>query len=319
MDAPGAAPYATQGFQLDTALVRQRIRQMAQRAGEAEPGADFLAREIARRMDGALDVIRIAPHRILDLGCGEGQDLQCLGERYPEAERIGIDLAAPLLARARARIAPPIPPLRRLFGKKTPPLRLLAADALRIPLADSAASLIWANLLLPFIADPLPAFREMWRVTETGGLLLFSSLGPDTLRELRESLPARAGTRVHSFTDMHDLGDALIAAGFSDPVIEMDMATLAYERLDSLFADLRVNAARNAAQSRPRGLSGRTGWAQARERYEARRREGRLPVTAEIILGHAWKADPASKQPSPRADGHAVMRFHPTAAQAESL
>ncbi|MDR2926036.1 MAG: methyltransferase domain-containing protein [Azoarcus sp.] len=311
MDAPGAGSPSAQGFQLDAALVRRRIQQAAPRASAAETGADFLTREIARRMDERLDVIRVAPRRILDLGCAEGHDLKRLGERYPDAERIGIDLAAPLLARARARIAPPTPPLRRLFGKKPPPLHLTAAEATRLPLADNAVSLVWANLTLPFIADPLPVFREMCRVTETGGLILFSSLGPDTLRELREILPARAGCRVHSFIDMHDLGDALIAAGFSDPVIEMDMATLTYERLDALFADLRANAARNAAQARPRGLSGRTGWEHARERYEARRREGRLPVTAEIIQGHAWKTANA-KPPNIRPDGSAVVRFHPS-------
>ena len=274
---------------------------------------DFLAREIARRMDERLDFIRIAPRRILDLGCGAGHDLARLGERYPDATRIGIDLAEPLLVRSRARLAPAGHPLRRLFGKSAPPVGLAAAEAAQLPLAESSVSLVWANLMLPFIDDPLPVFREMWRVIETGGMVMFSSFGPDTLRELRESLSTHAGERVHRFTDMHDLGDALIAAGFSNPVMDMEMATLTYGSLDALFADLRANAANNATLTRPRGLSGRTGWEQSRARYEQRRREGRLPVTVEIIQGHAWKLAGEEKQSQhgTRPDGRSVVRFHP--------
>ena len=243
-------------FRLDHALLRRRLRQ----AGiGSSPGADFLAREIARRMDERLDLIRIAPHRILDIGCGAGHDLARLGERYPEAVRIGLDLVGQQLAHARARLAPPSGSLRRLFTKSPPPINLAAAEAARLPLKDASVSLVWANLMLPFIDDPLPVFREMCRVLETGGLIMFSSLGPDTLRELREILPAHAGERVHRFTDMHDLGDSLIAAGFSDPVMDMEMVTLTYGSLDEFFADLRANAANNAALTRPRGLCGRAG------------------------------------------------------------
>ena len=297
MDAP---------FRLDHALLRQRL----QRASTgSSPGSDFLAREIGRRMDERLDLIRIAPRRILDLGCGMGHDLARLGERYPDATRIGLDLAGHLLAHAQTQLAPARRPLSRLFAKSPPPVCLAAAEAARLPLAEGSVSLVWSNLMLPFIDDPMPVFREMCRVLETGGLVMFSSLGPDTLRELREILPAHAGERVHRFTDMHDLGDALIAAGFSDPVMDMEMATLTYDSLDGLFADLRANAANNAALSRPRGLCGRTGWEQSRARYEQLRRADSLPVTVEIIQGHAWKSARAGKQPRP--DGRAVMRFHP--------
>ncbi|MDR2207739.1 MAG: methyltransferase domain-containing protein [Azoarcus sp.] len=294
-----------QDFRLDHALLRRRLRQAGVQGDET--GSDFLAREIARRMDERLDLIRIAPRRILDLGCGAGHDLARLGERYPDAVRIGLDLAEPHLARAHARLAPTSSPLRRLFGKRVPPLGLAAANATQLPLADGSVSLIWANLMLPFIDEPLPVFREMCRVVETGGLVMFSSFGPDTLQELREILPTHRGERVHRFIDMHDLGDALIAAGFSDPVMDMEMTTLTYDSLDKLFADLRANAANNAALTRPRNLCGRTAWEQSRARYEQLRRNGSLPVTAEIIQGHAWK--PASTQSHP--DGRAVMRFHP--------
>jgi malonyl-CoA O-methyltransferase len=292
-------------FRLDHALLRRRLRQ----ATAQDDGSDFLALEIARRMDERLDLIRIDPRCILDLGCGAGHDLARLGERYPDAMRIGLDLAESLLAHAHARFAPASSPLRRLFGKKPSPVGLAVAEAARLPLAEDSVTLLWANLMLPFVDNPLPVFREMCRVVETGGLVMFSTLGPDTLRELREILPAHAGERVHRFMDMHDLGDALVAAGFSDPVMDMEMVTLTYGGLDGLFADLRANTANNAALTRPRGLSGRAGWEQSRARYEQRRHDGSLPVTVEIIQGHAWKSANVERQSRP--DGSAVMRFHP--------
>lgn len=261
-------------------------------------------------MDERLDLIRIDPRRILDLGCGTGHDLARLGERYPDATRIGMDFAELLLARARARLVPASSPLRRLFGKKASPIGLAVAEAARLPLAENSITLIWANLMLPFVDNPLSVFREMCRVIETGGLVMFSTLGPDTLRELREILPAHAGERVHRFADMHDLGDALVAAGFSDPVMDMEMATLTYGSLDELFADLRGNAANNAALTRPRGLCGRAGWEQSRAHYEQRRRDGSLPVTVEIIQGHAWKPANAERRPRPEGD-RAIVHFHP--------
>lgn len=300
MDAPGTPP----PFRLDHALLRRRLRRGG--TGSA-PGSDFLALEIARRMDERLDLIRIAPRRILDLGCGAGHDLVRLGERYPKAARIGLEIATPLLAQAHSRLTPRL--LRRLFAP--PPVSLVAAEAAQLPLAEGSISLLWANLTLPFIDDPLPVFREMCRVIETGGLVMFSSFGPDTLQELRKTLPAHAGERVHRFTDMHDLGDALIAAGFSDPVMDMEMATLNYDSLNALFADLRANAANNAALTRPRGLCGRTGWEQSRAHYERLRRDGSLPVTVEIIQGHAWKTGNAEKQPRTPPNDRAVVHFHP--------
>jgi malonyl-CoA O-methyltransferase len=137
---------------------------------------------------------------------------------------------------------------------------------------------------------------------------MFSTLGPDTLKELRAALPAGAGERVHRFIDMHDLGDALVAAGFSDPVMDMEMVTLTYATVDELLRDLRLSGSANASTARPRGLSGRAGWDRARAAYEALRRDGRLPASFEVVQGHAWKAAPTTTD-----DGRAVMRFQPKA------
>jgi malonyl-CoA O-methyltransferase len=292
-------------FALDHGLLRRRFA----RAAASADGADVLAREISRRMDERLDYIRIDPRRVLDLGCGTGADLPQLARRFPQAGLLAADFAVPMLARTGQRLRSETPPrglLRRLLGGKAGTLPHVAADARKLPFARGSFGLVWSNLMLPALDDPLPALREIHRTLEIGGLLMFSTLGPDSLRELRAALPRTAGERVHRFIDMHDLGDALVKAGFADPVMDMEMLTLTYTEMDGLLSDLRASGAANAALTRPRGLSGRTGWAQARAAYEALRRDGRLPATFEIIQGHAWKAAPKTTE-----DGRSIVRFQP--------
>ena len=160
--------------------------------------------------------------------------------------------------------------------------------------------------MLNWLHDPVPALKEMHRVLEVGGLLMFSTLGPDTLKELRACMPAGSGERVHRFIDMHDLGDALVTTGFGDPVMDMHTITLTYEDFDGLLRDLRNAGATNASVARPRGLSGKGSWQRAREAYERMRREGRLPATVEVIFGHAWKTAPKTTE-----DGRSIVQFHP--------
>ena len=248
-----------------------------------------------------LEYIRIEPKRILDLGCGPGADLATLATRYPGVARIAIDSAPAMLAQARGEKNL----LKRLmsFGKPAEP-DFVCADASALPLARSSVSFAWSNLMLQWLHDPLPALKEIHRVLEVGGLLMFSTLGPDTLKELRASLPASRSEHLHRFIDMHDLGDALVGAGFSDPVMDMEMLTVTYTKLDDLFHDLRASGSTNAALSRPRGLVGKKHWQQMRAAYEALRRDGRLPATVEVVYGHAWKAAPKVAD-----DGRAIVRF----------
>lgn len=302
---PSAADDAAPAFALDQQLLRQRFGRAAARYDEA----DLLAREIASRMDERLDYIRLQPQRVLDLGCGSGADLEPLTRRYPAAQIIGADFALPMLAASARRTAGSgtrTGLLQRLLGKSETRPPLVAASARQLPFAYGSFDLLWSNLMLATIDEPLPVLVEMQRCLRVGGLLMFSTFGPDTLRELRSVLPARAGERVHRFIDMHDLGDALVQAGFADAVMDMQMLTLTYPSFDQLMADLRASGASNAALSRPRGLSGRRGWEQARQAYEALRTEGRLPASFEIIQGHAWKAEPKTV-----ADGRSIVRFQP--------
>jgi len=284
-------------FRLDPRLVRRR----AGRAAAGYSGVDTLAREISRRMAERLEYIRIEPKRILDLGCGPGADLATLATRYPGVARIAIDSAPAMLAQARGEKNL----LKRLmsFGKPAAP-DFVCAEASALPLARGSVSFAWSNLMLQWLHDPLPALKEIHRVLEVGGLLMFSTLGPDTLKELRASLPASRSEHLHRFIDMHDLGDALVGAGFSDPVMDMEMLTVTYTKLDDLFHDLRASGSTNAALSRPRGLVGKNHWQQMRAAYEALRRDGRLPATVEVVYGHAWKAAPKVAD-----DGRAIVRF----------
>ncbi len=284
-------------FALDPQLVRRRFSRAALRNAPTDP----LTREVARRMDERLDYVRINPRRILDLGCGTGADQEALGKRYPKAQRILADYALPALVRAQ----PPRSGLRSLFSRRAQQAAV-CADAQALPLATGCVSLVWSNLMLNWLTDPMPALAEAHRVLETGGLLMFSTLGPDTLRQLRTAFGDDAGRRVHRFIDMHDLGDALVRAGFADPVMDMDMLTITYPDADALLNDLRLTGTNNASRSRPRGLSGRAEWAAVHARLDALRQPGGIAISFEIVQGHAWRAEPKKS-----ADGRDIIRFSP--------
>ena len=218
-----------------------------------------------------LDYLKIAPRRILDAGSGPSREAKALFARYPKAELIALDFS---LAMLRAS-----PPRFGLFRKN--PARYVCADLARLPIAPSSVEFVWSNMALHWTSDPLAAFREFSRVLAPGGLVMFSSLGPDTLKELR----AAGAERVHRFIDMHDLGDMLVAAGFSAPVMDMEMLTFTYASADSLLADLRGSGQTCARTDRPRGLAGKQFAANLR-----RALGDRPSASFEVLYGHAWKA-----------------------------
>ena len=220
-----------------------------------------------------LDYLKLAPRRILDAASGPPR--RALGKRYPGAQVIALDFSLGMLRRGEG-----------FFFQKRPDR--LCADLERLPLAPEAIDFAWCNMALHWLSDPLPALREFARVLVPEGLLMFSTLGPDTLKELRL---AAGASRVHAFTDMHDLGDMLVAAGFTAPVMDMEMLDIAYRDPASLLADLRASGQTSARTDRPRGLAGR--------RFsEALRAKLAPKATFEVVYGHAWKArarEPDSK------------------------
>ncbi|MDD2407369.1 MAG: methyltransferase domain-containing protein [Tepidiphilus sp.] len=279
------------GPDLDSALIRRR----AERTAPAYPEHRFLAEETAQRLLERLDYLRITPRRVLDLG--GGNDLPALRARYPQAEAIAVDFAPARLA----HLAPRPSWLSRLVRRE--PTTGIVADAHALPLATGSVDFLWSNLLLHWLAEPLTALAEWQRVLAVGGTMFFATVGPDTLRELREVL---GPTAVHPFLDMHDVGDLLMAAGFADPVMDMQMLTLRYRDPARLWQDLRASGATNARRDRRRTLTGKVRWQRALAALEARREaDGTIPITVELVFGHAWK-----EAPKTLPDGRAVIRLH---------
>jgi malonyl-CoA O-methyltransferase len=279
---------------------RRQVRQSFARVAAKYDAGDFFAREIDRRMQERLDYVRVEPRRVLDLGCSRGASLAALTARYPNAQQLALDLAPEMLAGLRQVR----PAWQRWIGvgAASGPMPL-AADAAQLPLLSRSTDLIWSNLLLHWLEDPLPALAEAHRVLDVGGLLMFSTLGPDTLKELRSAF-ADGYAHTQRFIDMHDLGDMLVGSGFADPVMDMEVVKLTYDSFDDLLRELQSAGSSCAMKARRHGLTGKAAWVKARATYETLRENGKLPASFEVVYGHAWKVAPKKT-----ADGRAIVSF----------
>lgn len=270
--------------------------------------SSFLRREIASRMHDRLALVKLAPAQVLDAGCGAGADLGALQKDYPAAQIIGIDANAAMLAGAKAS-APSTglkSMLTRLMPAKTG-IDLVCGDFGALPLGPNSVDLVWSNLALHWHPQPDRVFAEWRRVLRVEGLLMFSNFGPDTFRELRAAFAA-VDEHPHAlpFVDMHDFGDQLVEAGFSTPVMDMEVITVTYDTPEALLADVRALGG-NPLATRARGLVGRAAWQKVLTALERQRRpDGKLGLTFEVIYGHAFR-------PAPRktAAGEAIIRFEP--------
>jgi malonyl-CoA O-methyltransferase len=262
------------GQALDKAAARRRFG----RAAAVYDEVAVLQHEIGRRMIERLDTIRVEPRRVLDLGCGTGVGSAALLRRFPRADVIALDFALPMLAQARRR------------GRWLRRPRCLCADLDFLPLAADSVDLVFANAALQWSTRPAGAFADIARVLRPGGLLIFSTFGPDTLRELRAAwAEADGGAHVHGFIDMHDYGDMMLGAGLLDPVLDVERMTMTYADPMQLMRELKLIGASNASDTRTRGLQGRGGIARVCAAYERfRGADGRLPVSYEVVHGHAW-------------------------------
>ena len=284
------------------------VRRAFDHAAASYDAHAVLQREVCDRLLERLDYVSLQPGRVLDVGSGTGYGLAHLRSRYPEAELCALDIAPSMLKAARARL-PQSSWAQRALARLTPPAsrltHLMCADMDRLPLAPNSVNLVWSSLALQWAHDLEAAFRGFHQVLAPGGLLMFATFGPDTLKELRAAFASvDDAPHVNRFIDLHDIGDMLIHAGFASPVMEMDMLTLTYADLKSLMRDLKGIGAHNAAASRRRGLLGKSAWARLEQAYETNRIDGRLPATFEVIYGHAWVGDKLQRE-----DGRQVIQF----------
>ena len=266
------------------ALDTSRVRRGFDRAAGTYDAAAVLHAEVRASLLARLDLTALTPRVAVDAGAGTGHASRALKHRYPKATVIALDTSqAMLIAAGRQRSW-----LRRFVRVR--------ADAERLPFADGAVDLILSNLMLHW-CNPDLAFAEFRRVLAPHGLLSFTSFGPDTLRELRSAWAAvDSHTHVNQFIDMHDLGDALVRAGFASPVLDVERYTLTYPNLREVAADLTAAGPRNATMGRPRGLTGRRRFARLEAAYGAFLIDGALPATYEVVYGHAWAPGDAARR-----------------------
>ena len=259
-------------------LIDKRLARLAfEKAADTYDEAAVLQNEIGGRLMERLDYIRLQPRRILDLGAGTGMFTSALMKRYRKADVVALDIAKPMLHCVKQRAS-----WLRKPG-------CVCGDTETLPFADDSFDFIFSNLMLQWCTDLEATFIELRRVLSPGGLLMFTTFGPDTLMELRASWEAVDGyTHVNSFIDLHDVGDSLLHTKWAEPVMDSERITVTYRELRGLMQDLKHIGAHNVTSGRPRGLTGKRHLQQLVEAYEPFREDGVLPASYEVVYGHAW-------------------------------
>ena len=274
---------------IDKAWMRESFNHAAASYDEAA----VLQREVVDRLLERMDYFTIAPQTILDLGSGTGYGSAQLRKKYPTANIVELDIAEHMLSYARNKQGF----IERFKGKRRP----VCADAEALPFAENSFDLIFSSMSLQWCEDLDRVFEECNRVLKPGACLMFASLGPDTLKELRKSWQAVDGKdHVNTFIDMHDIGDALVRKRFANPVMDVETITLTYNSVFDLMKDLKAIGSRNALYNREHGLTGKEKLKAMAQQYETFRRDDCLPASYEIVYGHGWAPDlhlPAANKP----------------------
>ncbi len=273
----------------------RHVRRAFSRAAGSYDAASPLQLEVGKRLLESLDYLDDRqPQVVLDVGAGTGHASAVMKKRWPKAQVIALDQALPMLQEAKKQAG---------WWR---PFQRLAGDARALPLADGSVDVIFSNLCLQWVEDLPAVFAGFRRALKPGGLLLCSTFGPETLIELREAFAQADGAVPHvsRFPPIAQFGDALMMAGFRDPVLDRDAFNLTYADLPALMRDLRAMGATNALSARRHTLTGKQRFAAAATAYEPLRRpDGKLPSTWEVIYAHAWAPDPGAPI---REHGHDV-------------
>ncbi len=245
------------------------IQKIFARSAATYQTASALYQEAAHRLLEHLDWARLQPVCVLDLGAGTGHFTELLKKRYPYAAVLAVDVVKEVLQTGG-----------------------ICADAANLPLQNSSVDLVVSGLMLPWCNDNEAVFKEVSRVLKPGGLFLFSTFGPDTLGEMRASWASVDDQpHVHLFFDLHDVGDALLRAGFADPVMQTEWLTMLYQDVYQVCRDLKQTGSSNILLDRRMTLTGKKRFLGFVAEYETYRDgAGKLPATFEIVYGHCWQA-----------------------------
>ena len=236
--------------------------------------------EIGKRLLERLDYIKIEPKAVLDMGCGTAAFSKLLKKKYPNASIVSMDISHEMLKVAKKK--------QRWSLKR---YRLCNADMEALPFKANSFDLVFSNQAVHWGSALELVFNEVNRAMCSDGLFIFSTLGPDTFKEIRQSWgKVDDFSHVNQFTDMHDVGDDLVKSFFADPVIDMEYITLKYSKLKKLFHDIKGQGVKNVTTMRRKGLTGKKAWAGFEKAYESLAdSDKKYPLTYEVIYGHAWK------------------------------
>ena len=279
-------------------LNKSLIRASFDRAAESYEEVAILQREIGQRLIQRLELINIKPQRIIDIGAGIGTQSEMLAQYYKDAKITAMDISINMLQVGKQKARPKL--------HKPDKLHYVCGDAECLPFANDSVDLIFSNLTIQWCNNLDFTFFELQRILKPGGLLMFSTLGPDTLHELRNSWKTVDNyNHVNVFMDMHDIGDAMTRFLFADPVIDVESIKMTYNSVFRLIDDLKALGAHNVTAGRPGGLTTKNRIQKMQSAYEQYRQDGVLPATYEVVYGHAWKPDPnqiQAKRPRRRPD-----------------
>jgi malonyl-CoA O-methyltransferase len=281
---------------------KKRVRASFDRAANTYDAAAVLQTLVREEMFSRLDLIKVKPSNILDAGCGTGYGSFTLQKRFKIAQVFSLDLAFGMLQKTHAQ--------QSVINKLLRPKRLICADIENLPIADNSMDMVWSNLALQWCNDLDKSFTEISRLLKPDSLFMFSTFGPDTLKELRVAT-SNGETHVSRFIDMHDIGDALTRNGFNAPVLDVERYTLTYDDVRSVMIDLKSIGANNATQGRGRGLAGKGFLTALAAQYEQFRVDGKLPATFEVIYGHAWTPKTPQYSSQDLGDGVSPISFRP--------
>lgn len=257
------------------------VRRRFDRASEHFSEADFVHRTSFAGLIERLSPVVIDAARILDLGAASGHGSRQLAKTFRKSRVISFDLSGGMLKVAKKK-KPILTKLTELQG-----------DAMRIPLQTGSIDLVFANLLLPWISDLPACLAEIARVLKMGGVFAFATLGPDSLKELRDAWSGVDDEQhLNYFPDMHDVGDALVRAGLTDPVLDVDYLSVTYRNCASLYRDLTASGARNSLADRRKTLTGKNRFDAMEEALIGGRQDADLTLKLELVFGHAWGAGP---------------------------